>query len=175
MSPGRQSAPLLLALLVMTSAWLAGCANVRQGAPLVGPAAQATFEQHHLAQARQQAADGDLAQAAFHWEVLTALRPDVPEYSERLAQTHMQIERGAAQAMRGARQARQQGDLNEATRRYLSVLALQPDNKAAAQALRAIEVERVRREQLGKYSSRQLMPRIPARKPPPAPAATSMP
>jgi tetratricopeptide (TPR) repeat protein len=157
-----------------TMAWLAGCANTGDTAspPFMRPAAALTaFEQRHLTLARLESAEGDLAEAAYHWEVLTVLRPDQADYEEQLAQARAQIERKAAELTRLARQAQQKGALEEATQRYLSVLALQPDDKAAAQALRAIERERVKRDQLGRYSSRQLLqPRIPARKAPTVPA-----
>jgi len=168
---------LWLWLAMLAATWLAGCANVGEArAPFSQPAAVAGFEQQHLKEARKQATQGDLAEAAYHWEVLTVLRPDLAEYRQKLTQTREQIERNATELMRGARQAQQKGALEEATQRYLSVLALQPDDKAAAQALRAIERERIRREQLGKYSSRQLQPRMPAaRKAAPANGGTPVP
>lgn len=160
---------LRLAQVVATAvlaAWLAGCANVPDGgAPFMRPTAQVAFEKQHLAQAKRHLAEGELAQAAFHWEVLAVLRPDVPGYAEQLAQARAQIEKNAAELLRSARLAQQKGALEEATQRYLSVLALAPEDaaitQAAAQALRAIERDRVKREQLGKYSARQLQPRMP--------------
>lgn len=166
-APGGRAA---LGALCLAAALLAGCAHVDDtpGAPFIGrPAAQAAFEQRHATEARQEAAQGDLAEAAFHWEVLTVLRPDMPEYEEKLAQTRAQIERRADELSKAARQAQQKGALEEAMQRWLAVLALQPDDKAAAQALRQVERERVKRDQLGKYSSRQLVqPRIPVRRAP---------
>jgi cell division septation protein DedD len=162
-------------------AWLlAGCANVNEaGAPVFARTSpHAGFEQQHLTQARQQTAEGDLAEAAFHWEVLTVLRPDEKEYEDKLAQTRAQIERATSELMRNGREAQRKGAWEEATQRYLALLALAPDDKAAAQALRAVERERIRRDQLNKYSSRQLQqPRIPVRMPamPAAQASPVMP
>jgi hypothetical protein len=166
-------------LALLLAACLAGCANAPDtGAPFMRPAAHVAFEKQHLALAKRHAAEDDLAQAAFHWEVLAVLRPDVPGHAAQLAQTRAQIDKRAEDLLRSARQAQQKGAWDEATQRYLSVLALAPEDaattQAASQALRAIERERVRREQLGKYTSRQLQPRMPLAVPR-KPAATAMP
>lgn len=113
---------------------------------------QSTFEQQHLALARAQAAQGHLAEAATHWEVLSVLRPKEPSYSRQLTQVRAQIEREASTAVSAAKAARQRGAIDEAMAHYLAALALQPDNEAAAEALRAIEREHNKREHLGRYA-----------------------
>lgn len=113
---------------------------------------QSAFEQQHLAQARAQAAQGHLAEAATHWEVLSVLRPSEPSYSAQLAQVRAQIERDARAELSAAKAARQRGAIDEAAQHYLAALALQPDNEAAAEALRAIEREHNRRDHLGRAS-----------------------
>lgn len=157
--PLRTTAALLLAMAA--ALWLPGCGSIDQGPPLMRPAAQVNFEQAHLKEAKRQASAGDLAQAAFHWEVLTVLRPDMASYAEQLAQVRAEIARKVPELLRAARQAQSRGAHEEATQRYLAVLALQPGEQSAAQALRAIERERVRREHLGRYAARPFAPRMP--------------
>ncbi len=110
------------------------------------------FEQQQLVQARAQAAQGHLAEAATHWEVLSVLRPNEPSYARQLAQVRAQIEREASTELAAARAARQRGAIDEASQHDLAVLALQPDNEAAADALRAIEREHNKREHLGRHA-----------------------
>lgn len=150
-------------LLMLAAMMLAGCANGPSG-PLLRTSspAQTAFEQQHLQAATREENEGDLAQAAWHWEVLTVLRPDKAAYADHLTQTRARITLEVASRLRAARQAQQKGLTGEATQRYLAVMALQPDHEEAAEALRALERERVRKEQLGRYSSRLLQPRMTA-------------
>jgi hypothetical protein len=129
---------------------LTACASWQQGS---GTAAgintpRTAFERQELDRARQLVLKGDLAEAAWRWDVLTALRPDVPDYAEQLSRTRLQIERTVAEMSIKARQARQRGALDEATQYNLAVLALNPDDATAADALRAIERERNERDYL---------------------------
>jgi len=127
-------------------------------AALRSPASQtegsrpATFEQQQLALAHLQASQGHLADAATHWEVLSVLKPKEPSYARQLAQLHAQIEQEASKEMRLAKAAHQRGAIDEASQHYLAVLALQPDNTAAADALRAIERDRNKRDHLERYT-----------------------
>lgn len=141
-------------------ATLFGCSNT---APLptagTAPATMAPavasrsgFEQDYRERASTAARQGRLADAALAWEVLTVLRPDVADYREALVDTRRQIDAGVADRWPRAVQAQRRGDLDGATQLYLSVLALQPDHAAAADALRGIERERVKRQQLGRSS-----------------------
>lgn len=113
---------------------------------------QSAFEQQQLALARAQAAQGHLAEAATHWEVLSVLRPKEPSYSQQLAQVRARIEREARTELSAAKAARQRGAIDEAMAHYLAALALQPDNEAAADALRAIEREHNKRDHLGRHA-----------------------
>lgn len=110
------------------------------------------FEQRTLADAQAQAQQGHLAEAALNWEALSVLRPDKPAYATQLAQTRDLIAQKVAEQTPAARQARQRGELDEASQRYLAILALQPDNPAAAQALRDIEQQRNKQLYLGRYA-----------------------
>ena len=95
---------------------------------------------------------GRLADAALTAETLCVLRPDVPEYRDSLAELRRQIDVAVADRMQRAAAAQKRGELDAATQQYLAALALQPDQPLAADALRAIERERNKRNYLGKYS-----------------------
>ncbi len=147
---------------------LAGCASapppsgigatatVTHGA---STASSAAFEQHYRSRAGSAQRLGRLADAAMAWEVLTALRPESREYRDALLDTRRQIDAAVAERLPRAAQAQRRGDLDTAMQGYLAVLALQPDSLFAADALRSIERERVKRQQLGRLSRLALMRR----------------
>lgn len=124
-------------------------ANASAGASATSAAG---FEQQYRERASSAQRQGRLADAAIAWEVLTVLRPDSRDYRDALADTRRQISAAAAERLARAAQAQRRGDLDAAIQGYLSVLALQPDSNPAADALRSIERERVRRQQLGRPS-----------------------
>ena len=123
------------------------------------------FELAQLQRAQEQVKDGQLADAAWTWEALTVLRPDNATYRDGLAATRQQIDSGVAERLDRAKAAHRRGDLDGATTQYLGALALQPDNEAAADALRALEKERNQKSYLGKPA------RVTLRKASPAPVA----
>jgi tetratricopeptide (TPR) repeat protein len=143
-------------------ALLAACSNVPNtpGAAVGKDATHSAFEQQELDRAKLMSRQNRLAEAAQSWEVLTVLRPDVPSYAERLASTRAQMARSAADLAVSARQAFKRGALDEAAQQYLALLALQPGDTAAADALRAIERERNKRDFLGRYSRLTLAGRM---------------
>jgi tetratricopeptide (TPR) repeat protein len=157
--------------VIAASALLAACAGGSGGlrrtdgpGGVAGPASP--FEVAQAQRAQEQVKDGQLAEAAWSWEVLTVLRPENATYRDSLAATRQLIDSGVAERGEKARAAQKRGDLDGATAGYLSVLALQPDNEAASEALRAIEKERNRKSYLGTPS------RVTLRKgTPPAPKA----
>ncbi len=122
-------------------------------------AALSTFEQQYRDRATNAQRQGRLADAAIAWEVLAVLRPESREYREALADTRRQIDAAVAERLPRAVQAQRRGDLDAATQGYLAVLALKPDSTSAADALRSIERERVKRQQLGRLSRLTLMRR----------------
>ena len=122
-------------------------------------ASVSAFEQHYRDRASSAQRQGRLADAAIAWEVLAVLRPESREYREALADTRRQIDAAVAERLPRAAQAQRRGDLDAATQGYLAVLALQPDSVPAADALRSIERERVKRQQLGRLSRLALMRR----------------
>ncbi|HET8746185.1 MAG TPA: polysaccharide deacetylase family protein, partial [Ramlibacter sp.] len=131
------------------------------------------FEHALRERALLQMQQGRLAEAAQAWEVLVALRPHSADYRARLARTREQIAELVPERLRLAQAALRRGDSEGASMQFLAVLALQPEHAQAADALRAIERERVRRQHLGKFSRYTLERRPPA--PPSAPATTSSP
>ena len=93
-----------------------------------------------------------LADAAIAWEILAVLRPDVAEYRGRHADMQRQLDAAVAERLPRADQAARRGEIESASQHYLAVLALQPQHRAAAQALRDLERERNSRQNLGKLS-----------------------
>ncbi|MDN3920013.1 hypothetical protein [Roseateles violae] len=152
-------APQPASRLALCLALLTGCAGQRppsfepSPAPMQKagpPAAALAYEQRLRARATEQQAQGQLAEAAISWEILTVLRSDRPEYAERLAELRQQIDGALSQSLQRATQLQRRGELEAAAGQYLQVLALQPDHAQAAAALRAIERERNRRGLLGR-------------------------
>lgn len=151
--------------LLFMWALLAACGSVPPPqAPVDGPqdepSSQAVvsqapahvFEQRQRERAASLARQGRLADAAVAWELLTVLRPESPEYRERLAEVRRQAEAAATDRMQRAAAAYKRGELDNATVHYLSVLAVQPEHAQAAEALRSIERDRNKRYYLGKLS-----------------------
>ena len=153
-----------LGFAALACATLVACGSTPPAAPLDAPydeaprsadptlPAPAAFEQAQRERALGFVAQKRWAEAALAWEVLTVLRPDGADYRERLVDAQRQIAAGVAERMPRAAQAAQRGDIDAAAQLYLAVLALQPNHEAAADALRAIERERNKRNYLGKYS-----------------------
>lgn len=129
------------------------------------------FELAQVQRAQEQVKDGQLADAAWTWEALTVLRPENAGYRDSLAATRQQIDSGVTERLDKAKAAHKRGDLDGATTQYLGALALQPDNEAAADALRALEKERNQKSYLGKparVTLRKAAPPVAAK-----PAATA--
>lgn len=139
---------------------LAGCAvtpqpardattppSATQSAP-AAPLDDATlgnFEQRQRDAARAAAQQGRWTEAIWAWDVVLALHPaDTAARGERDAAV-ASAAGIAADRLARARQARQRGDLDGAVKLYLEVLAVAPDDLAAADALREIERARTRR------------------------------
>jgi tetratricopeptide (TPR) repeat protein len=165
---------LLVALLATT---LGACTQLTDvsdtsGSRHYSKAAQ-NFEQQLLERARRHTSQGMLAEASTEWELLTLLRPDQATYASNLTQARAQIEQRATELGRAARQAQQKGALDEAAQRYLALLAIKPADTTAADALRTIERERVKREVLGRYARQTIPARAASSKAMTAPMASS--
>ena len=131
-----------------------GTAAARDDMPLPAQAQSPNraFERKQRERAQLLARQGRLGEAVLAWEVVTVLRPDAMEYRERLAELRKQVDAATAERLQRGVAAQQRGELDAATQQYLAALALQPDQAQAAEALRAIERERNKRNFLGKYS-----------------------
>lgn len=173
--PARRAAALVVA-------WLAGCASVpppvepgpvtpapappATPAPSAPPPDLAAFEMQQRQAAEAAARQGRWTDAQWAWDVVIALQPKDADAAARRAQAAAAGQAAAAERLQRARQAQQRGDLDAAARAYLDVLALAPEQAEAAEALRAIERERVRRSPSRPFA------RAPAAKPPPASVET---
>ncbi len=161
---------------------LAGCAGVAPpnpgaqpsaGGPAVvqapaaggreaGLAAIARFEADQRAAATAAAAAGHWRKAALHWEAVAVLRPDDVQPRREAERALVQAEQTAQAKLLLARRARQRGDAEAAQRLFLETLAQAPGQTEAADALRALERERVARQHLGQLSSFTLTNRFGA-------------
>lgn len=151
-------------LVMVLCTALAGCASTGPAGPPAEPFADrlaianesapppSPFEQQQRERALSSALQKRLADAALAWEILAVLRPDVGEYRQRLVDTQRQIDAAVTERLPRAAQAARRGENDRAAQQYLAVLALQPQNQEAADALRALERERNKRNFLGKYS-----------------------
>ena len=140
------------------------CARPPGSVGVTGPSPVAAFEQRQRESAPPARRRGRLAEAALAWEILTVLRPDSAEYRDRLTDTQRLIDAAVADRSQRAVQATSAAISKAHREQYLAVLALQPDQAQAAEALRSIERERNRRNHLGKFS-RISLTREAARRP----------
>ena len=160
---------------------LAGCAS-RSGAPPAAPPSGETvsiaasdpsaplletFEQRQRDAAAAAAQQGLWLEAAWAWEVLLALNPRDPEIAKRLADARQAATAAATERSARGKQALQRGETDSAVRLYIEALSFVPAHVEAAEALRAIERDRVRRQHLGQVARYSLM-RRPDNATPPA-------
>jgi tetratricopeptide (TPR) repeat protein len=129
------------------------------------------FEQRQRDTAAAAARQGQWFEAAWAWEVLQSLNPNDAEIARRLGEARANATSAAAERIVRARQAQSRGDTETATRLYLEALALVPGQADAADALRTIERERVRRQHLGQVSRYTMTRRMDFTTPPAAAAA----
>jgi tetratricopeptide (TPR) repeat protein len=141
---------------------LAGCAQVPpapESAPAATPAvrrAPAVDEQlnraiaRHLQLAQQYKQSGDLPAAAAQWQILTVLAPKDDSYRSELAAARAAVARRVQENLNAGTAALRSGDADRAADAMLRVLALDPENTEAAQALRDIEKRRASRVQAGR-------------------------
>jgi tetratricopeptide (TPR) repeat protein len=167
---------------------LAGCAQVppapeeapRPRPPMARPAATDTELNRalarHLQLAQQYKQSGDLAAAAVQWQILTVLAPQDDTYRTELAAARTAISRRVQESYNAGTTALRSGDADRAADAMLKVLALDPENAEAAQALRDIERRRLSKIQAGRAarvnetvngpSARAAAPRQPPQVPP---------
>jgi tetratricopeptide (TPR) repeat protein len=166
--PKRWPAAAALACWIASALLLHGCASRTPGSvpPAVVSAARPAapdpaqaYERDlldRLANARRM---GHWADAATSLELLATLRPDSAAYRADLLDVRRVAGLAAAERLQRAAQAQRRGDVAGAEQAYLAALAADPDNTEAAQALRALERDRNRRQFLGRPSRMTLLRR----------------
>ena len=152
---------------------LAGCAS-RSGAPPAAPPPGESvsiaagdpwaplleaFEQRQRDAAAAASRQGLWLEAAWAWEVLLALNPRDPAIAKRLADARQAATAAATERNARGKQALQRGDTDNAVRLYIEAMSFVPAHVEAAEALRAIERDRVRRQHLGQVARYALMRR----------------
>jgi tetratricopeptide (TPR) repeat protein len=84
------------------------------------------------------------------WELLLLVQPDSAEYREQLHETQRRATEVVAARMKAAEKARKAGNREQATLGYLRALSVDPQNAAAAKALRELDIEANKRAYLSK-------------------------
>jgi len=159
-----------LAVALTVALWLAGCATrapepgrvePAPAPPTPPPVAAPLHDYERLQRDRAERAEaqGRWAEAALAWEVLSLLGPDDAGVRERLLRARAQIAQQIAGQRALAQAAQRRGDTDAAMQAWLSLLALDPSDRDAADALRQIERERNRRSQVGRFARSPLAPR----------------
>lgn len=145
---------------VCSVAVLAGCASAPPGPampdPPLGASAgtggeplvqfEARWRERALAAERQ----ARLADAVLAWEVLALLRPG--RFDAQLAVARGRVASAYAERMQRGEQEWKRGNLERAEQAYLGALALRPREPEAANALRAVDRARNKRDFLGQAS-----------------------
>jgi hypothetical protein len=142
----RLMATLLCALLGACQTTPPGHVTPRSSFLSSEPEGIRSFEKQQRELALSLEKQGALFEASQAWEVLNLLRPG--EYGNQLAAVQERIDAKAQEHLSRARQEQKRGDVVTAEQHYLGVMGLQPSNKEAADALRAIERARIRQEHL---------------------------
>lgn len=119
------------------------------------------FERQQRDAADAAARQGRWADAIWAWDIVLAVKPHDTEIARRRAQAEGAARAAVPERLASARAARTRGDIDTAARIYLEALALAPDNAVAAEAMRELERERVRRFQLGQPSRVVMSRRAP--------------
>lgn len=143
-----RAAAVLVSVLVSVVLLLPACSVWRQPAPPPADetlAARLAFENKQQERASTLRRQGRLAEAAVATELLVLIRPDLAEYREQAQTLQQEIDAQVADRLERAADAQRRGELEAAVQGYLAVLALKPGHAQAADALRAVERERVQR------------------------------
>lgn len=150
------------AALIVLAIAIAGCAATPRPEPIepaTVPTQSRTLEQSYRSHATELAAQQRWAEAAVQWDLLVLLRPDSKEYRKEAEGARQHGAEAAAAHLRAADEARKRGGNDQAVLYYLRALSADPGNVAAANGLKAIETERVRKAWLDRP------PRIPYQPP----------
>ena len=146
----------------------AGCAVRPPPAPPVVAAAPAApegassavpaYEQAQRFAAEAAARDGRWADAVWAWDIVLAIAPKDTAAHQRRQAAQAQVQALLAERLASAREARAGGQMDQASRLYLDALALSPGQLEAANALRAIERDRARRQAVGGFARPMVPP-----------------
>jgi tetratricopeptide (TPR) repeat protein len=137
--------------VALAAALLAGCSLLPPGGgqgpptrPARAPApAPAALVAAHVRKAQVFEQDGDLRRALDEWKIALTVEPGNETVQARKSALEARIATGVAERLRQGRDALTRGGHLEARRLFLGVLALDPLNQAALEALRS-EVREVR-------------------------------
>jgi tetratricopeptide (TPR) repeat protein len=126
--------------LVLLALATGGCASLSTGTPTRALTGVPTVDQlaaPHRTQAHALERDGHLRQAAEEWTTALALAPDHEPSRQALKRLRERMDRELAEHMKEGWHALARDDAADAHRHFLAALALDPDSRAAQQALRA--------------------------------------
>jgi tetratricopeptide (TPR) repeat protein len=127
------SRPIVAAVVAAVA--LAGCASVVEPPASGAPATDALLLPHRQ-RAETFARAGDLRRALDEWNIALTIDPGNAAAKAGRARVQGQIEAGVAARLRQGREALARGAQIEARRHFLAVLALDPANRTAFDALR---------------------------------------
>jgi tetratricopeptide (TPR) repeat protein len=130
-------------IAIIFPAGLAACASAPP--EHLQPSFYQSFENTHREKALTLQQQRRWAEAVVEWDILVLLRPENAEYQTQQRDVKARIAKAVEEDLKSAEEARQRGDLQEASRSYLKALSLDPSNRPALAALRKIEQEVHRR------------------------------
>ena len=116
------------------------------------------YEQRQRAAAGAAAREGRWGDAVWAWDIVLALSPQDADAQKGRQTALAQIQSQVAERLPQAKAARARGQVDLASRLYLEVLALAPGQLEAANALRAIERDRARRQAVGSFARAMVPP-----------------
>lgn len=141
----------LLAAMSCTIVMLSGCATAPAPEPPARAPVRLDLSQRDAAerQFRERALEAmrrsDYGEALVQWQIVQTLQPNSADVANQIRTIRTLIAETSATALATAEASRKRGDLDQAMLAYLRAVSVDRDNAVAAQGLREIERERVRR------------------------------
>jgi tetratricopeptide (TPR) repeat protein len=123
-----------------------------QSATPISASKDLAWEQQRREHADDLMGESRWSEAATEWEILAVLRPGNSEYEKKLADSRAQSASAATSNLEAANEARRKGENERATLLYLKALRADPENVAAAQALRELDREQPRKSNMNPYA-----------------------
>jgi hypothetical protein len=124
----------------------------QSAAAIAGTSKDLIWERQRRERADDLMRESRWSEAATEWEILAVLRPGNSEYEKKLADARAQSASAAAGYLEAANEARRKGEAERATLLYLKALRADPENVAAAQALRELDREQPRKSNMNLYA-----------------------